>query len=198
MKIEITHRYTGSVLFSFETDSIKVALEAAVKSGANLDGANLVRANLDGANLDGANLDGANLYGANLYGANLDGANLYGANLYGANLDERTLNRFRDDVWAVLSAAPAEVPGLIAALKAGTVEGSSYEGDCACLVGTIAKVRGCGYKALGTLKPDSSRMAEQWFLGIHKGDTPETSKAAKLAHDWATQWLGNMTLAFAK
>ncbi len=76
MKIEIKHRYEGNVLFSFETDSMKVALEAGVKSGANLDGANLY-----GANLVRANLDGANLYGANLDGANLDGANLDGAKI---------------------------------------------------------------------------------------------------------------------
>ena len=75
---------------------LRVALEIAVRNGANLTGANLTGANLTGANLTGANLYGANftdanftdanLYGANLYGANLDGANLYGANLTGANL----------------------------------------------------------------------------------------------------------------
>ncbi len=43
---EIKHRFTGSVLFSIETDSIKLCVEAAVKAGANLGGANL-----DGASL---------------------------------------------------------------------------------------------------------------------------------------------------
>jgi len=76
----------GRVLFQFETDSVKVALQAAVGARANLYGANL-----RGANLYGADLYGANLYGANLYGANLRGANLYGADLYGANLYEANL-----------------------------------------------------------------------------------------------------------
>ena len=59
MKFEIKNRWTGSVIFSLETESLKLCVEAAVKSGANLRGANLDGANLGGANLDGANLGGA-------------------------------------------------------------------------------------------------------------------------------------------
>jgi uncharacterized protein YjbI with pentapeptide repeats len=91
MKFEIKHRGNGSVLFSLETTSLKLCVEAAVKSGVNLHGVNLHGANLSGAYLSGAylygaNLSGVNLHGAYLYGANLSGANLYGANLYGAYL----------------------------------------------------------------------------------------------------------------
>ena len=93
MKISILNRFSASVVFEadIENNTVKLTLELALKSnanlcGSNLDGANLRGANLRGANLDGANLRGANLYGANLYGANLDGANLYGSNLDGANL----------------------------------------------------------------------------------------------------------------
>jgi hypothetical protein len=98
MKYEIKNWYTGTTIISDEAESFSALVQAAVKSGANLDGANLTRANLDGANLDGANLDGANLTLANLYGANLTRANLYGANLtrailYGANLYGANLTR---------------------------------------------------------------------------------------------------------
>jgi hypothetical protein len=86
VKFEVKHRYTGAVLFEIECGSIRLCVEAAIQSQANLSGANLSQANLSGANLSGADLYGANLYGANLYGANLSGADLYGANLYGANL----------------------------------------------------------------------------------------------------------------
>ena len=74
-KFEIKHRFPGSILFSIETESFKLAVEAAVKSGANLSGANL-----SGADLSGANLSGANLYGASLSGADLSGAK--GVNKY--------------------------------------------------------------------------------------------------------------------
>jgi len=101
VKFEIKHRFSGSVLFSLKTESLKLCVEAAVKSGANLYGAYLYGANLSGANLYGADLYGADLpranlsradlsradlSGANLYGADLSGANLYGAYLYGADL----------------------------------------------------------------------------------------------------------------
>src|SRR5437899_9582733 len=91
MKFEITSRFDSSILFSIETDSLKLAVELAVKSGAYLEGANLRGAYLEGANLRGANLEGANLEGANLRGANLRGAYLEGANLRGANLEGANL-----------------------------------------------------------------------------------------------------------
>ena len=96
MKFEIKNRWNCSVIFSLETESLKLCIEAAIKSEADLRGANLYEADLREANLRGADLRGANLRGANLRGANLRGAdlrganlreaNLYGADLYGANL----------------------------------------------------------------------------------------------------------------
>lgn len=56
MKFEIKARWSTSVLFSLETESLKLCLEAAIKQ----------RADLGGADLYGADLRGANLYGANL------------------------------------------------------------------------------------------------------------------------------------
>ena len=41
MKIEIKHRVSGKVLFSLETESIKLCVEAAIKSSANLRSADL-------------------------------------------------------------------------------------------------------------------------------------------------------------
>jgi hypothetical protein len=86
MTIAIKHRFTSAVLFQSECDSWRAAVEAALKSGADLSGADLSRANLSGAKLFGANLSGANLSGADLSGADLYGANLSGAKLYGADL----------------------------------------------------------------------------------------------------------------
>ena len=95
-KIEIKHRFTGDVLFSFECESIKECVIEAVKTGANLTranltGADLTRADLTEANLTGADLTRANLAGADLTGANLTGANLTGADLTGADLTEANL-----------------------------------------------------------------------------------------------------------
>ena len=155
---------------------------------ANLSGANLSGAYLSGAYLSGANLSGANLRGANLSGANLRGANLRDANLRGANLEGCDLTFIRDDIWAVLSSSPLEVHGLIEALKNGKIDGSTYTGNCACLVGTIANVAHVDYNSLPNLKPDASRMAEVWFLNIKEGDTPENSWWAKTALEWIEAW----------
>ena len=61
MKIEIKHRFTLAVLFTFESDTntLRITVEAAIKSRANLYGADLSRADLSGANLSRANLSGA-------------------------------------------------------------------------------------------------------------------------------------------
>ena len=106
MKINIKSRWDSTVLFTAEAASLLLALQVAVKSGANLGGANLRSADLGGANLGGANLRSANLGGANLYGADLGGADLYGADLYGANLRSANLNikigRLDFGGWSVL------------------------------------------------------------------------------------------------
>ena len=93
MKLSILSRFNASILFEYEAEenSLKITLQAAVKTDADLRGADLYGANLRGANLDGADLYGADLDGANLRGADLDGADLYGANLYGADLDGEKL-----------------------------------------------------------------------------------------------------------
>jgi hypothetical protein len=78
------------------------------------------------------------------------------------------------------------VAGLLKALQEGRVDGSTYIGACACLVGTIANLRGV---AFSTLKYDASRPAERWFLMIAEGDTPETCFASAKAVEWVQEWL---------
>ncbi len=164
-------------------------LKGADLTGADLKGAKLYRANLTGANLKDAYLTGANLTGANLTGAYLDDANLTYANLKGADLSKADLDAIQVDYYDVLSRAPDEVPALLQSLRNGQIDGSTYTGECACLVGTIAKVRKVSYTDMKTLKPDSSRPAERWFLAIRKGDTPKTNPVAALVETWTEEWV---------
>jgi uncharacterized protein YjbI with pentapeptide repeats len=159
-------------------------LRRADLSDAGLSGANLRRADLSGANLSDADLSGADLSDANLRRADLSGANLSGANLSGANLSS-----IRNDFFEILLNAKKEVPGLKQALIDGKINGTTYSGECACLVGTIANVRGCQYKKLEGISPDSSRPAEAWFLNITKGTTPENSEVAKITLGWIDEFL---------
>ena len=89
----------------------------------------------------------------------------------------------------MLLRAPGEIEGLIAALKDGRVNGSAYEGTCACLVGTIANVAHCRYTALPLLQPDSCRPAERWFLAIQPGHTAEKSAVTKITIEWAEEFI---------
>jgi len=84
--IEIKHLWTGAVMFSVDSPSLKKAVEGLVLKRADLRGADLRDANLRGADLGGADLRDANLRGANLRGADLGGADLRGADLRDANL----------------------------------------------------------------------------------------------------------------
>ena len=134
---------------NLEGANLEVAnLEGAYLKGANLEGAYLKGANLEGANLEGAYLKGANLEGANLEGANLKGANLEGANLEGAylegakNIPQSYINLCSRDILFVLEHLKSEVPFLRDKLIKGEVNGTQYEGDCACLIGTLAKADG--------------------------------------------------------
>jgi len=76
MRIEIKHRFNGSVLFSCEAVSMKIAVKLAIEAGADLSGADLSRANLSGADLSRANLSWADLSRADLLRADLLRANL--------------------------------------------------------------------------------------------------------------------------
>ena len=91
MKFEIKNRFCGTVIFSLETSSIKLCVEAAIKaksdlSSADLSSADLSFADLSYANLSFADLSSANLCSADLYSANLSSANLSSADLSSANL----------------------------------------------------------------------------------------------------------------
>ena len=87
----------SEVLYSGEHNSVREALEAAIKNGADLSRADLSGANLSGACLSGADFSGADLSradfsGAYLPGADLSRADLSRANLFGACLSEADLS----------------------------------------------------------------------------------------------------------
>ena len=180
MKFQIKSRWDASVIFE-----CKLAEEFKNRPKSEQLGEAVKKAVSQNVSLVGASLDGARLNRASLVGASLVGASLVGA----------SLTPIRDDIWAVLSAAPAEVPALIAALQEGRVDGSTYSGECACLIGTLENAHE-GIGILPYLCRDAERPAERFFMAIKKGDTPETNQFSALALQWAEEWLANMRAAF--
>ncbi len=147
-------------------------LRGAVLRGAVLRGAVLSRADLSRAVLRGADLHDADLRGAVLSRADLSRADLHGADLRAIEEDVRALVR---------DYATPEVLGLLRALYLGRVDGTTYSGECRCLVGTIAVARGCD---VGDLPCDASRLAERWALGISAGDAAPHHPVASLTAEW--------------
>ena len=168
-----------------EADLSGANLSRADLSDANLSYANLSRANLSRANLSDANLSDANLRYADLRYADLSDANLSYADLSGADLGE-----IKKEYIEVLAAAKSEVVGLYKAILEGNIDGTKYEGECACLKGTIANIKHEPYMNLsGVLKADSASISEKWFLAIKEGDTPRNNPVSKITAEWTEEFL---------
>ena len=144
------------------------------------------RAYLRGADLRGANLSGAYLRDANLSGADLSGANLSDADLSGANLET-----IKFDFFVVLLHGLPEIGFLKENIISGNIDGSTYQGDCACLSGTLYNgatihngIQEADIKHKIISCRDAGRPIEVFFAAIKPGDTPENSQFSKLALDW--------------
>ena len=168
MKIKIQIKsLVGNVLFELnkEDNTLARTLEQAVKESANL--------------------WGADLWGADLWGANLESANLWGANLRGAKeIPQSYINICSRDMLFIFQSLKKELPFLRKALIEGRVNGSQYEGECACLIGTLANADGGLDKVCGAIpfyEMGLHNPGEQWFYQIREGDKPENSFFAKHA-----------------
>lgn len=192
MLFEIKNWRNGAVIFAIDLtdeqwpDRWRIGVEEAV----------MAEISLNRAELNGAELNGAELNDAELNYAKLNGAELNRAELNDAKLNDAELNHVRDDLWAVLSAAFTEALGVRDALVRGHVNGSVYEGECACLIGTIANLQGRRYTDIPNLRPNASRPIELFFFNIKKGDTPDNSSVVKIAVEWIDIWLHNNSASF--
>jgi hypothetical protein len=162
-KYPVKNRYTGEVQFTAEISTtpdmlpsvkLRLAVHWAVKEKADLS-----EANLSGANLSEANLSEAK------------------------NLTDEQLRPIIADLWFILSQARHEVPAMIAALRYGRVDGSTYSGECACLVGTLENAGASG------LPHNLSSPAERWFMKIRKGDKPGDDSVGGFAAGKALAWI---------
>ncbi len=182
VKIEIKSWINGSVLFEFEKENntLPDTIREANLREANLRGADLYGADLRGADLYGADLREANLYGADLRGADLREANLRGADLYKLPVD--FINQCSRDMLFIFERLKSELGYLKEILMGGKIDGSVYEGECACLVGTLAHGKSKEVEkvceAIPFYEKGTQNMGETWFLAIHKGDTPENNQFA--------------------
>jgi hypothetical protein len=146
MKFEIKHRFNGSILFSIETTTWKLAVEAAIKSSADLRSADLSSADLRSADLRYADLRYANLRSADLRYADLRYANLSSADLSSADLRYANLRsaglRYADLRSADLSSADlrltiVQIAGIGTARRMTTYCADYDKVWCGCFTGTL-------------------------------------------------------------
>ena len=96
----------------------------------------------------------------------------------------------------MLLRAPNEVEGLLGALREGRVDGSTYTGPCACLVGTIANLRGVDVETIDYRNPH--RPIERFFLSINRGDTPDTNPVSRIVVEWVEEFRALATASAAQ
>lgn len=190
-----------------ETDLREINLQGSILKKADLKkadlgGANLQQANLWGANLEKANLEGAKLRGTDLGVTNLEGANLHntvleetiiqGAVLKAAKIPNQWIEVCKADTFEILKQLHGDAAFLKRALVEGKVDGSTYRGKHACLVGTLANASREDLRDFcRKRKYDSSlyRYGEQWFYQIRLGDTPQNNLFARHALVWCEEIL---------
>lgn len=180
----------------------RIRLYGADLTGAVLRGTNLADATLCGADLTGADLRYATLTDVILSGANLTDAILTGTDLRYANLTDTILTGadlrdIRNDFFDVLLRAREDVPALLAALREGKINGSTYGGPCACLCGTLEQAK-AEREQSGIRESDfcnANRPAERWFLAIRPADTPESNVVAKITEGWIVEFLDQINSA---
>jgi hypothetical protein len=91
----------------------------------------------------------------------------------------------------VLRAAPSEVAGLLQMLAEGRINGSCYEGECACLVGTIANLQHVHYDSIPGITPRPSRPIERFFYAIQPGHTPQNHPVARIVAEWIDEFIAS-------
>jgi uncharacterized protein YjbI with pentapeptide repeats len=184
-----------------------IDLEEANLSGSSFRGSTLTDAMLCGCDLTSADFSEARIsgtfIGCDFRGADFSGATFGAAMFENCRLDDgiraADLSLIRADLMDVLVAGGADVPGLREALVQGRIRGNLYRGECCCLMGTLANLRGVDVKDddidMPTRRRDADSPAESWFYGIRKGDTPENNVLASLALEWIDRYLTSAALA---
>ena len=189
---------------------VGVDLSGYVLDGVSFDNSSFYNSRFYNSSFDNSSFYNSSFYNSSFYNSRFYNSSFYNSRFYNSSFDNSRFynSRFdnktvenivkdgqehifaisKNDVWAILLPAKNEIAGLKNALIEGKINGTAYTGDCACLVGTIAKVRQCDYELMPHITPDGGRPAEMWFRGIDPGMTPENSPKVKLTMKWIDEF----------
>jgi hypothetical protein len=213
LKFEVKKRWTNEVAFTAEIEAtdqtpygekLCMAVRWAIAAGIALTSLNLddciFTGSFEDSSFEDSSFERSSFVGSSFVRSRFERSSFVGSSFVrsrfvdsrfvrsrfeDSSFDINTQRQFKADLWLTLACNRNEVPALLDALRAGHIDGSVYEGECACLKGTIANIKHVSYTELS---PNSSDPAECWFMGIQKGDTPETNLMSKLAVEWCEEW----------
>lgn len=161
--------------------------------------ANFHIADLQNVEMINTDLRYADLSFANLTGVDLTSAVLSSVNLDGCSSVQDFVKEAKEDIFRVLACAPEEAEVVLRALEEGRIDGSSYTGSCACLIGTIANAKGLDitevpYQDLDEprgqrIERNSESPAETFFEDILPGQTPNNSIKCALVAGWVKEFI---------
>jgi hypothetical protein len=186
-KINLSHaNLTGSDLTGSYLSGIN--LEDAFLDKTILKDTGLAYAELSYASFDNAFLVGTDLTGARLNHASFSNAYLNDVDLTDITFEGADLTPIKNDFFRILLRAIPEIPNLVKALIDGKIDGSIYEGYCACLCGTLEKSKNYKIKENVHIERNSDSPIERFFMNIHPGDNTENSEYVKQVFRWLIEF----------
>jgi uncharacterized protein YjbI with pentapeptide repeats len=169
--------------------------------GINLSHVNFAESNLNYANLSGCDLSHVDFDNASMYFTDLTGSYVSAARFTGSimkyclldncNIHDADFTDIQHDLYRVLGDARKEVPGILAALHDGHINGGDYAGKYCCLIGTIAKLQNTTFDNVPGIKSDPKSPIETWFGAIRPGNIPESNRIVSLTVQWINDWVAN-------
>ena len=100
----------------------------------------------------------------------------------------------RDDLHRWCDRLPDRVPALLSAAREGRMDGSQFQGECRCVIGTLGTARECFINEMATivfggrLERNYKDPIENYFLKIRPGFTPANSPTMAHVERWIVQW----------
>lgn len=107
----------------------------------------------------------------------------------------------RDDLWRILDDYPNEAPVVLAACKAGKIDGEAYgmgfyTPECGCVFSHIGAARGLPggsrvsqiHREMHGIGPLDYSPLEEFIFNVRPGDTPATSPVVAKLTAWIEQW----------
>ena len=95
------------------------------------------------------------------------------------NIPQDYINICSRDMLFIFQALKSELPYLRKKIVEGEIDGTQYEGDCACLIGSLKKGTDGGVEKVCEFIPFYDKglhnPAEQWFWQIRKGSPQRTA-----------------------